>query len=41
LAAAFAEAGADQLLVGLRWKVTAEGVEAALDELTAAYAVGS
>ena len=41
LAEAFADAGADQLLVGLRWKVTIDTVEAALDELAAAYHVGS
>ena len=41
LAAAFAEAGADQLLVGLRRKVTTDTVEVALDELAAAYGVGS
>jgi probable F420-dependent oxidoreductase len=37
LAAAFAEAGADQLLVHLRRRVEADTVEAALDELVAAY----
>jgi probable F420-dependent oxidoreductase len=37
LAPAFAEAGADQLLVWLRRKVTVDTVESALDELAAAY----
>jgi len=40
LAGAFAEAGADQLMVHLRRKVTADTVEAALDELVVAYGVG-
>lgn len=40
LAPAFAEAGADQLLVGLRRKVTPETLPAALDELATAYGLG-
>jgi hypothetical protein len=39
LAPAFAEAGADQLLVHLRRRVDAEGVAAALDEVADAYGV--
>jgi alkanesulfonate monooxygenase SsuD/methylene tetrahydromethanopterin reductase-like flavin-dependent oxidoreductase (luciferase family) len=39
-AAAFAEAGADQLLVHLRRKVTADTVAAALDELADAHGLG-
>ena len=39
LAAAFADAGADQLLVHLRRKVTVETVESALDELATAYGI--
>jgi probable F420-dependent oxidoreductase len=39
LAPAFAEAGADQLLVWLRRKVTVDTVESAIDELAAAYAM--
>lgn len=39
LAPAFAEAGADQLLVHLRRKVTVETVESALDELATAYGI--
>lgn len=38
-AAGFAEAGADQLIVHLRKKVTVDTLEAALDELAAAYGV--
>jgi len=41
LAGAFAEAGADQLMVHLRRKVTVDTVEAALDELVVAYGVGA
>ena len=37
LAPAFAEAGADQLLVHLRRKVTVDTLPEALDELAAAY----
>jgi probable F420-dependent oxidoreductase len=40
-ASAFAEAGADQLLVHLRRKVTAETVDAALDELAESYGIGA
>ena len=40
-AAGFAEAGADQLLVHLRTKVTVDTVEAALDELAANYGVSA
>ncbi|MEZ5263993.1 MAG: hypothetical protein R2755_19960 [Acidimicrobiales bacterium] len=39
LAGAFAEAGADQLLVHLRRKVTVETVEGAVDELATAYGI--
>jgi probable F420-dependent oxidoreductase len=39
LADAFAEAGADQLLVHLRRKVTVDNVASALDELAGAYGV--
>lgn len=39
LASAFAEAGADQLLVHLRRKVTVETVEGAVDELATAYGI--
>lgn len=39
LAAAFAEAGADQLLVHLRRKVTIDTLPAALDELATAYRI--
>jgi probable F420-dependent oxidoreductase len=41
LAPAFADAGADQLLVHLRRKVDVDTVEAALDELVAGYRIGS
>lgn len=40
-AAAFADAGADQLLVHLRTKLTVDTVEAALDELAASYDVSA
>lgn len=40
-AAAFAEAGADQLIVHLRKKVTLETVAGAIDELGTAYGVGA
>jgi probable F420-dependent oxidoreductase len=39
LAPAFADAGADQLLVHLRRKVTVDTVESALDELVASYRI--
>ncbi len=40
LTEAFAEAGADQLLVHMRRKVTVDDVESILDELVTAYGVG-
>jgi probable F420-dependent oxidoreductase len=41
LGPAFAEAGADQLLLSLRRKVTVETVDSALDELASAYGLTS